>query len=99
MSKKRASKGTSGSTVNKIISPALREKGLEEIKVLSKKLKMGHKKSEQIQGKKKNSNNEDANDKTKDSKIICYNSFWESFTTYCIATGVLFCDNVFSTSY
>src|SRR6056300_1606286 len=89
MSKKRASKRTSGSSVNKIISPALREKGLKEIKALSKKLKMGHKKSEQIQGKEKNSNNEDANDKTKDSTIVRYNSFWELFTTYCIATGDL----------
>src|SRR5210317_376283 len=89
MSKKRPSKRASGSTVNKIISPALRKKGPKKIKALSKKLKMGHKKSEQIQGKKKNSNNEDANDKTKDSTIVRYNSVWESFTTFCIATGDL----------
>jgi len=36
MSKKRASKHASGSSVNKIISPALHKKGLKEIEALSK---------------------------------------------------------------
>ena len=52
MSQKRASKRT-GASISSIISPAIHQKGIKEIEALSRKLKMGHKKSEQIQGKKK----------------------------------------------